>query len=224
MNDPVVNATQRACGRRVMIDPRDREYGYTPKKATSKRTKRYWTTNTYFYDQGYKSVCVGGGWSHWLWNNPIRQWLEPEGIYGLAQYLDEWPGQSYEGTSVRAGAKVLKMLGFIERYEWVHDINTLVLSLLEKGPVVVGTNWYEGMMNPCKGLMRADGEVLGGHCYLLDGVDTTKKQFRAKNSYGTSWGSGGRAVISFADFDRLIEEDGEVCVATERKVSPPVGG
>ena len=125
-------------------------------------------------------------------------------------------GNSYEGTSVRAGAKVLEQLGFIYQYNWAFNIDALVYSLLELGPVVVGTNWYSGMDNADRyGYINVAGSILGGHAYRLTGINTDYGVIRMDNSWSASWGIGGRAWITIPDFKRLLEEDGEVCLAEE---------
>ena len=57
------------------------------------------------------------------------------------------------------------------------------------GPVVVGTYWYSSMFYPDRnGLIKINGGIAGGHAYVINGVDKTKKLFRIKNSWGQSWG------------------------------------
>ena len=83
---------------------------------------------------------------------------------------------------------------------------------------MVGTNWYVGMFYPDKnGLIKISGGLAGGHAYVINGVDTKKQLFRIKNSWGRSWGISGTAYISFANMQRLIAEDGEVCLAVENR-------
>jgi len=136
-------------------------------------------------------------------------------VYRDAQVVDEWPGENYNGTSVRAGAKVLADRGHIGEYRWAWDLETVVRALLDVGPVVVGTNWYSGMFEPNQGIIDISGTVAGGHAYLLNGVNRNKGMIRLKNSWGRDWGSRGHAYISFEDMDRLIKEDGEACLALE---------
>jgi hypothetical protein len=205
-----------------IFGPDDRDRRYQIKRQKSDRKYRFWYDNRWWGDQLVTPHCVGFSWTHWLTNVPVVSYLDPDGIYHLAQQNDEWKGTNYDGTSVRAGAKVLKMLGLIERYEWCWDLDRLVETLLEKGPVVVGTDWTRGMDNPdSKGMIHATGRNLGGHAYLLTGVSLARETFRIKNSWGREWGKDGRAYISFEDMEKLIKAEGEVCLAVERLAKPP---
>mgnify|MGYP006891290300 CR=1 FL=1 len=69
-------------------------------------------------------------------------------LYNEAQKIDQWPGEDYDGTSVRAGAAVLKSKGYISGYNWAWDVETVVNALLTLGPVVVGTWWTYDMFFP----------------------------------------------------------------------------
>lgn len=216
------NIPNLGLGRKPSEDERDNKFlikAILPKKITI--TSRYWYANGWWGDQGNTPMCVGYSWAHWLEDGPVTQpgvspIVQPSGIYSLAQKVDEWPGENYEGTSVRAGAKVLTELGFIGEYRWAWDVETLINAVLSEGPCVVGTNWYENMFYPnAKGVISISGGVAGGHAWLINGVDTKAKYFRMKNSWGREWGNKGMAKISFEDMKRLISEDGEVCLARE---------
>jgi len=207
-------------GRLVAVDPRDGLHLLFRKAKKSKRVTRYWYDNRWWADQGETPHCVGYAWAHWLVNTPVINYMDPNGLYALAQQNDEWPGEDYDGTTVRAGAKVLRTLGFIHEYKWAFTLDTLVEALLEKGPVVVGTDWYEAMSNPNRyGKIKIGGKKEGGHAYLLTGVDTKKRVFRIKNSWGRAWGKQGRALIGFAEMRILLREKGEACLAVERAVT-----
>jgi hypothetical protein len=184
---------------------------------------RVWNDNYWWGEQGRTPHCVGYAWAHWLSDGPIIHpraklpTVDPVQIYRTAQTLDEMAGENYHGTTVRGGAKTLVKLGLIHSYYWAgNDFGALCRAVLEVGPVVVGTDWYEGMLNPSKtGMLRMAGRVIGGHCYVLNGINMKTGAFRLKNSWGRRWGIQGRAQISFADMQRLLRNHGDACLATE---------
>jgi hypothetical protein len=164
---------------------------------------------------------VGFSWAHWCEDGPVPQSgqppaAEPTLLYHEAQKIDEWPGENYDGTSVRAGAKILQTWGYLQSYYWAQSINDIVQALLEKGPVVVGTNWYSSMFDPnSKGILSISGQIAGGHAYVLNGINTKLGLVRMKNSWGRGWGINGRAYLKIEDVARLLNEAGEACLATE---------
>jgi len=186
---------------------------------------KYWWPSGWWGNQGNTPHCVAFSWVHWLSAGPITQKKSRLGgkapfdtsyLYKEAQKVDEWPGENYNGTSVRAGAKILKGAGFISNYLWAWDLDTTVQAVLTKGPVVVGTWWYSGMFHPdSNGVIKTSGSKIGGHAYLLDGINVEKRLFRIKNSWGRNWGKRGFAYISFDDMNKLITDQGEVCLSTE---------
>lgn len=129
-------------------------------------------------------------------------------------------GNSYNGTSVRAAAKILKELGVIKEYRWANNVTEVANTLLNLGPMVVGTKWYEGMNKPnADGYILATGANQGGHAYVLNGVNTVKKVFRIKNSWGQKWGKSGHAFIKFSDFEKVLSDSSSAaCIAFENKV------
>jgi hypothetical protein len=218
-------------GRRFAEDQRDRGF-LLARPITMPSGSRWWYDRAYWGDQGDAPHCVGYAWAHLLEDAPVSRpgpvpFHEPGDIYFRAQLVDEWPGENYDGTSVRAGAKVCQELGYLSSYRWAFDLATVVDALLKHGPVVVGTNWYDSMFMT---LRRKDAQgryrqmlvitpgasVAGGHAYILNGVNTAARIVRVKNSWGRSWASEGRAAMSFDTLERLIGEQGEAALPSEK--------
>lgn len=227
IKNDTIKKTNFLLGRTHKIDDRDKNYlieNHLLKSQTKKNKKikvKYWDNNGWWGDQKDTPHCVGYSWAHWLEDGPVEQFgiapvIEPKLIYENAQKLDEWVGENYDGTSVRGGVKYLQKMGKVKNYYWGYNLQTLIDTVINVGPVVVGTNWYEKMFEPNKnGLIKIGGNIAGGHAYVINGVDLNKKIFRIKNSWGKKWGYFGSAFITFNDMSRLIKEDGEICFATE---------
>jgi hypothetical protein len=213
-------------GRFFVRDYRDDDYIFQKNlmgNVSSSNTK-YWLDNYWWENQDRLPICVGCAWCHWIEDGPIthqsesKPILSPITIYNEAQKLDSIPGENYKGTSVRAGAKYLKSIKKIKKYLWIKDIQTLVYTILNTGPVIAGTIWYYDMFYPNEnGLIQIGGEKSGAHAYVINGVNVEKELFRIKNSWGKGWGKDGRAYISFSDMKRLLNEYGEICLPIENK-------
>lgn len=222
-----INNLKTKLGRIYVPDERDKKFQLKSAlpKETPGITYKYWWPSGWWGDQGATPHCVAYSWVHWLAEGPLTQGAKRKGtepainttyLYNEAQKVDAWEGEDYDGTSVRAGAKILKNEGFISSYNWAWDIDTIVNAILVAGPMVVGTVWTYDMFFPNdKGIITATGEQMGGHAYLLDGVNTKKEILRIKNSWGRNWGKNGFAYISFDDMAKLISQYGEACLAVE---------
>jgi hypothetical protein len=210
-------------GRRAAPDDRDKNFLLRAVVPTPppERYYRYWWQSGWWGDQGGTSQCVAYSWMHLLEDSPITYStagpvLDPALLYAEAQRVDEWPGEGYDGTSVRAGAKVLVLRGHIQSYTWAFSVDDVIRALLMSGPVVLGTNWYAGMDSPdSEGIVHVTGGIRGGHAYKADGINTRREIVRCKNSWGRGWGNVGRFHLSFDDLDRLIKEEGEACMPIE---------
>jgi len=219
-------------GRRVSKDARDHEY-LIPKRSTAAATwtSRYWAAAGGVLDQGATSQCVAYSGVKYLQAAPVMNKqlgaADCPKLYKDCQRIDEWPGENYDGTSVRALFKVLKSLGYVSEYRWAFDAETIVNHVLLTGPVVMGTVWTLDMFMPRKRnyYITPTGPDQGGHAWLIIGANRKKENpadagggygaVRMINSWGAGWGDKGRAWISFRDLDKLIKADGEACVAKE---------
>lgn len=161
--------------------------------------------------------------------------IDPRILYCEAQQLDPWPGgcntgqpDSYDGTSVLAMMQVAQARGYISEYHWeTKDVDNVAQAVLLLGPVIIGSDWYRNMMlrqgdkNTPDSLLLATGPKVGGHAYLIDEINLTSKRKGREvgifNSWGIDWGWAGRAYMSLDTLEKLMREDGEVCIATEIK-------
>ena len=202
-------------------DPRIRSYpvrALIPTKAKGPRSYT-WSIST-ILDQGREGSCVGHAVAHRLIARPVvRNEITHEdavSIYKQAQTLDPWPGEEYEGTSVLAGAKAAVKRGYVTSYHWAETLDELIMGVGYCGPAVMGTWWYEGMVAPAvNGAIKPTGRKLGGHSYILNGVNLRTRLFFGVNSWGESWGVKGRFVLSFEDAERLLLDSGEACFFKE---------
>lgn len=216
----------RRLGRRFESDPRNAFY---PVRTMIRRADylkpRTWRWDSLkVLDQGQEGSCVGHGFAHEMLTDPYPRadidHSDALKIYHLAQTLDDYPGENYDGTSVLAGVKALQeMYRGIDSYRWATSLADVVATIGYFGPVVIGVNWYEGMFEPDPvNYIHVKGEIEGGHCCLLRGVDVEAQRFLLQNSWGTGWGTlGGNAFLSFDDFARLLREQGEACVIVHKE-------
>lgn len=210
----------RRLDRIPQFDPASRRFGIAA--VLPDRPPRSYTWRGYtVLDQGSEGACVGFGWSHELIARPMVVAHVDDTfatlVYHEARTLDEWPGEDYSGTSVLAGAKAVQARGHMKAYRWGFSLNDLIAALGYAGPVVLGLNWYTGMMNTdVEGAIKPTGQVEGGHCICAMGISVAKRRIRLVNSWGASWGEGGHCWVSYDDMERLIHEQGEQCIPVDR--------
>lgn len=205
---------RRAFGRDWVPDARDLKYPM--RRTATARYSRTWSCGP-VTDQGSTPHCVGHAWFGWLAAEPIKQRpISGGGIYAVAQFFDEWDGESYAGTSVRGGAKALKLTQHVRRYEWAFKLEDALPHLMEVGPIVLGLDWYDGMMDTdAAGFIHPTGRLAGGHAVLCYGADLRSGYARIRNSWGAAWGTHGNCKLSLDDLALLIAADGECCTAVE---------
>lgn len=215
------------------IDPNDREFPMATVLAMDESlveaplpAQLYYQTGP-ILNQGAYPMCVGYSWRQWLTTGLVENTnLNPDGrtIYCEARKLDPWAGDCTtdlrSGTSTRAGAKSLQARGLITTYVWAWDAATVRTWILSgKGPVIVGTRWYNSMYRPAGGriIVTPTSGLAGGHAYLISGFDDVTKLFRVTNSWGPYWGTKGHANMRYNDLNLLLSaaQQGECVTAVE---------
>jgi hypothetical protein len=192
--------------------------------------KRVWRPTLEPLDQGSEGACVGFAWAGELGATPIQHTVDDDYarvLYAQARTQDRAMGNYWpEGASVLAGAKAAQARGLISRYHWAFGILDVRDTIIRKGPVVLGVNWYESMYYPepmpstGMPLVRVEGSVIGGHAILCNGYIPNHREYGdvyvLRNSWGPGWGVNGSAVIRSADLIRLLAENGEACIPTDK--------
>jgi C1A family cysteine protease len=184
--------------------------------------ERKWVLSNPVLDQGSEGACVGHGVSNILSGYPnYNRFKRPQviafGIYHAARFVDEFPGEADDGTSVLAGMKVAKEFGLTAGYHWANTLPELKTAVLSVAPVAIGVNWYANMMSTDKnGLVHVSGNVVGGHCVCVYGYEhvpfSQDMHFRFRNSWSAQWGIGGDGFISEPDMVTLLNQGGEAAV------------
>lgn len=194
----------------------------------------------WLFDQGSEGSCVGFGCARTL-GIINREIYDPWVIYNEARKIDEWPGEDYEGTSVRAGLEVLRSQGArdtdittvelsagIEEYRWASTVDEIRGYIALGVPVVIGVNWYSNFDRPVKNIVSNEwwigqgslGSIRGGHCVCLHWASDKRQAFRVLNSWGRDYPY---VWLPYNVMQRLIDEDGEVGIVVDRPGDPDPG-
>lgn len=163
----------------------------------------------------------------------------PRWLYSQAQLVDEW-GETppEEGTSVRASCQILHEKGHrrvqngvegpvmtehgISAYRWATTVDEMRAALYAGLAVSIGVNWYSGMddpylHDPYSGVVEywidVKGSVRGGHCLCVFRMSDRRQAFRLMNSWGGAYPP---VWISYSHMQRLLDEQGEAAVITDR--------
>lgn len=195
-----------------------------------KRRKRVWTPRREPLDQGPDGACVGFSWSHELACTPVKRPVDYDTamhLYERAREFDRAAGHNWPaGASILAGAKAAKAEGLISTYYWAFGIEDVIDALVQRGPVVLGVNWYDGMFSTDRnGLISVTGSFAGGHAILAHGYWPQHPQIGedvivVQQSWGPGFGLGGRAFFRVTDLARLLGESGEACVPRDIRPEP----
>lgn len=222
-------------GRHVHHDSRSLDYEFLPRDAAPKKVNTFWDSATGPLNQGQLGSCTGNATSQWLntnFSNTARNATHKDAymtetdavqIYSLGTHLDSAPG-SYppkdtgcDGVSVaKAGIK----LGYLDSYTHTFSFAALQAAI-ETTPTINGTVWTNTMFKPTNGLVKVgkltQSNIAGGHEYLCCGIDWTEDVLTFRNSWGDTdaWEGckpGGYFAVSFADYQKLLDQQGDVTV------------
>ncbi len=214
----------KGLGQYPSVDMRDGLYLMRPKlkQVDALPAYRLWDHGI-ILDQGYEGSCVGHGWVAWENCRPTGYAEQQDHSYAVAWYeraqeLDEWPGTAYDGTSVRAGAKVAQERGFLDSYVWATSLDEIDAWLLTQGPIVIGSKWFRSMDNPSyDGFLTVDqgSGLRGGHCTLLYGKGKAGN-YNFQNSWGYGYADSGCFRMTPDNLQRLIASGGFSACSSEQ--------
>jgi len=159
--------------------------------------------------------------------------LSPRFIYSESKKIDGMPG--IEGTTVRASMRALKKMGVCQERLWPYsphqkdkakvgvkanakkfsivayarilNLAELRLSLAGKGPVVLGIEVFNGIMQSRSGVVplpKKNETSLGGHAVAACGYDDEKRLIKFKNSWSNQWGDKGYGYLPYPYIERYM--------------------
>jgi C1A family cysteine protease len=158
--------------------------------------------------------------------------LSPRFLYNECKKID---GIAGEGTTIRAAMKVLKEWGVCQEKYWPYkplqqdkpkpgakdnakkfsvftyarilNLQELKMSLAQKGPVVIGVQVFNGMMDAKNGVVpmpKGKESPLGGHAICPVGYDDKKALVKFKNSWSIGWGDDGYGYLPYAYIEKYM--------------------
>lgn len=179
-------------------------------------------------DQGNLGSCTGNAVAQAISTKPFLGFLtedDAKKIYSGATFLDVKEGRgtltyppndpgSYGSSALRSAINLFpKLISGYYSPTTIPEIQTA----LQKGPCVLGTNWYTGMFSTTQcGELLPTGVVEGGHEIELIGWNDKSDIYWIRNSWG-DWGvcrkngvECGFGYITRATFQKLLNEFAEV--------------
>lgn len=223
-------------GRRINHDPQNREYAFERRVSSSKPTVRH-RLDAPHLDQFYTSGCVGFSGGNFLNTRYARRartlFNRATGANFRSDYLDNNDGlRNYseatkrdpfdwtyppddEGSSALGLMKWWKEIGVISSYRWTFTFDAF-LAALQTQPVLIGTNWYDDMMDTDEhGVVHSTAAGSGGgHEYLANAILWSRRLIGCENSWGENvFGKRGTFYIPFDLAEELIiNQEGDVAV------------
>jgi hypothetical protein len=211
----------RSLGRHREHDPHSLNFAFT---ATAQPGNVLWPHNAPVLDQGQLGACTGNALAQWLNTDfgllrvkrvGVLDESDAVALYSAATKLDNIPGEFPPEDTGSSGLAVCKAgvdLGWLHGYGHAFGMDHLLATLMHS-PVIVGTPWLADMFTPDgDNVIHADGDVEGGHEYLILGANHDTQQLTMLNSWSSNWGRNGRALIGFADFGALLADGGDIQV------------
>lgn len=201
-------------GRHVKHDDRSRNFAVAPVASLGDLKSIRHRRLVKPYDQGNIGSCVPNSaagtlstlpFHHRYGETTARKWYHELTGWTPTNGID--PGST--GLDI---ARLLKTKGLISGYRTAFGL-TAALTALQASAVLVGMSWRTGCDNPdSSGLIKWIGSVRGGHELEFNEIDVERKLVGFEQSWGPSWGAGGRGYMSWDDFGNALLDQGDVTV------------
>jgi hypothetical protein len=208
-------------GRHIRHDPRS--WNYRADRADSIRSVTHQGDGLPL-NQGTLGSCTANALCGALNSTPEHKGekLMTEGdatrLYDVETQLEGKPHPPNDpGGSGLMVCKAALQKGLISSYTHAFGV-TQALEALVLRPVITGINWYTSFdtPDPKTGLVEIapKATVRGGHEVVADRIDAPGGLVWFWNSWGTSYGIGGRFCMSFATWEELLnrKNQGDVTV------------
>ncbi len=241
------------------FDEQSRAYAVAPDATEFPTRGRLWEPGMVL-DQGAEGACCGFAAAAEAAALPVRvprvTNAYARGWYLGAKRRDQWPGESYDGTSVLGTMKEGHARRIYGAYGWHFSVEQLAHGIVrdakdDGGPCVAGVEWRRGSYETDQlGILRPSGEVVGGHALCLLGfvpashpldnprnalrrqleqlglLDAVLQLFRegepgafiGQNSWGESFGRGGRFAVAVSVVRGWFAARGEFAQPQQRKL------
>jgi hypothetical protein len=217
-----IPSTDPRCRRHVHHDSESKRFEFDTSGLTIVSAKH--TRRIPVLDQGQLGDCVPNAAEGCMGTDPFHstvtlEWGEPLAIswYGDVTATDPYPGQyppDDTGSDGLSMAKVLLSKGLISGYQHTFSLEA-ALKALTVTPWITGVNWFQDMFTPDPdGRVHPTGALAGGHEFVADEIDAEHERVWFTNSWGAGWGAAGRFYLTFADFGRLLGQQGDVTIFT----------
>jgi hypothetical protein len=216
---PELIVAGRRLGRHVLHDPRSRDY---PAERAPKVVSVTHASTGLPLNQGDIGSCTANALCGSLDSAPddasgkVYDESAAVQLYELETKMEgePYPPNDPGGTGLMV-CKAAKQLGWISSYTHALGIEQALQALVLR-PVITGIRWYTSFdsPDPATGLVAiaAGAIVRGGHEVVADEIDATNQLVWFWNSWGSSWGMGGRFCMSYTTWEQLLSEQGDVTV------------
>ena len=206
-------------GRHIHIDPRSAAYPAEGAPAVVTVTHE---SAGLPLDQGEIGSCTANALigalntvPHWSAGAPTLAEPDAVALYSAETALegDPYPPNDPGGSGTEVCQAALTE-GMLDGYQTATGLDQALAALVIR-PVIIGINWFTSFDAPGPhGLVAiAPGAtVRGGHEVLANEIDAINELVWLWNSWGPSYGVGGRFCMSFTTLSTLLEQGGDVTV------------